>query len=330
MFAFIALPALWRQMGFGLGLVMACAALQARPTIDDNFHDKLMQLGSGPEGGSFGPIGETLCETLNAARKTTLIRCVPVRSAGSFFNIHAVANGSLQLGMGQEDLAAQAYANSTFKTGTKLRAVALLHNSPIAIMVRKASGISTLSQIRKGIVNIGNKGAGYYANALMVLKAMNLREEDLAGVTYLQPTDFIRAFCEGKLDVIFNALAHPSSQYRQLRACGGEFLDIPPDIIKRLMAENRWLRPMTIPAAMYDAQQGEVSTVGMRNLLITNAGVDDEAIFRVAMLLRAQHAQLLADQPNLSSMELLQKSQLEGLGVPMHSGALRAAKGSKP
>jgi len=327
---FSAVPAIWRQMGFGLGLVLVCAALQARPIIDDNFHDKLMQLGSGPEGGSFGPIGDTLCEALNAARNTTLIRCVPVQSAGSSFNIHAVANGSLQLGMGQEDLVALAYTNAAFKTGTKLRAVALLHNSPIAVMVRKASGITTLSQIRRGVVNIGNKGAGYYANALMVLKAVNLREADLAGVTHLQPTDFIKAFCEGKLDVIFNALAHPSSQYRQLRACGGEFLDIPPEIIKKMVAENRWLRPMTIPAAMYDAQQGEVSTVGMRNLLITNDGVDDEAIFRVAMLLRAQHAQLLAGQPDLSSMEMLQKSQLDGLGVPMHTGALRAAKRSKP
>ena len=324
----------WRAVlaliGLSLGLTMMSASVQAEPTEGDNFHDKLMHLGTGPESGSFGAIGDTLCETLNAVRKTTLVRCIPLRSAGSSFNIQAVANGSLQLGMGQEDLVAQAYTDTTSKTGGTLRAVALLHNSPIAIMVRKASGITTLAQIRQGVVNIGNKGAGYYANALMVMKAMDLRETDLAGATYLQSTDFIRAFCEGKVDVIFNALAHPSAQYRQLRACGGEFLDIPPDIIQKIMTVSRWLTPMTIPAGMYDAQQGEVSTVGMRNLLVTNAGVDDEAIFRVATLLRAQHTKLKTTQSDLSSMVMLDKTQVNTLGVPLHSGALRAIQRSKP
>ena len=102
----------WRAVlaliGLSLGLTIMSATLQAAPTEGDNFHDKLIHLGTGPESGSFGAIGDTLCETLNAVRKTTLVRCIPLRSAGSSFNIQAVANGSLQLGMGQEDLVAQA------------------------------------------------------------------------------------------------------------------------------------------------------------------------------------------------------------------------------
>ena len=117
---------------------------------------------------------------------------------------------------------------------------------------------------------------------------------------------------------------------RRVRACGGEFLDIPPEIIQKIMAGSRWLTPMTIPAGMYDAQQGEVSTVGMRNLLITNAGVDDEAIFRVATLLRAQHTKLKTTQSDLSSMVMLDKTQVNALSVPLHSGALRAIQRSKP
>lgn len=311
-------------ISLALGLATVCTAAQAQTNESDDFHDKLMQLGAGPEGGSFGPIGNTLCEALNTARKSTLVRCVPVYSAGSVFNIHAVANGALQLGLGQEDLLAQVYGNSAINGGGQLRTVALMHNSPIGIMVRKASGITELSQIRKGVANIGNLGAGYHANAMAVLNAMNLRESDFAGVTYLQPTAFIQAFCDGKVDVIFNALAHPSTQYRKLRACGGEFVDIPPDIMKRMMTANQRLRPMGIPAGMYGAEQREVKTLGMRNVLFTHAAVDDDAIFRVTTLIASQFNKLRAEQPNLSSMVLLQRNDVEHLAVPLHPGALRA------
>ncbi len=314
----------------GVWTVMHAPAQAQWGAVGDNFHDKMMHLGAGPEGGSFGPIGSTLCDTLNEARKTTLVRCVPVRSAGSVFNIYAVANGSLQLGMGQEDLIAEAFASPDAKGGQDLRAVALLHNSPIGIMVRKASGITELSQIKQGVVNKGNKGSGIYANATAVLKALHLEERDLAGVTFLPPAEFERAFCEGKVDVIFNALAHPSALYRRLRACGGEFLDIPPDVMQRMMADNTWLRPMDIAAGMYDPAQGEVKTLGMRNLLIANAAVDEEAIFRVTQLFYAKSKTMQGRQPYLASMRALRKEDMKTIAVPLHPGALRALQARKP
>ena len=296
----------------------------------DDFHDKLMQLGSGPEGGSFGPIGNTLCEALNAVREKSLIRCVPLRSAGSVFNIYAVANGSLQLGFGQEDLLAAAFVSNETRGGNSLRAVALMHNTPIGIMVRRASGITELSQIHRGIVNKGNKGSGIYANATAVLKAMNLEERDLAGVTFLPPSEFERDFCAGKVDVFFNAIAQPSDLYRRLRACGGEFLDIPPDIMQKMMAQNAWLRPMDIAAGVYDPQQKQVKTLGMRNLLISNSSVDAEAIFRVANLINEKYKDLQASQPYLASMTLMHEKDVATLAVPIHPGALRALRMLKP
>lgn len=317
-------------MGLVLGLLATFGVAHAQASEGDNFHDKLMQLGSGSLGGSFLPIGNTLCETLNAARKTTLVRCVPEYSAGSVFNIHAVANGALQLGLSQEDLLAELYGDSAVRRGAQLRTVALLHNSPIAIMVRKAVGITGLPQIRKGVMNLGNKGAGDYANAMALLKVMNLRETDFAGVTYLRPDASVKAFCEGKVDIVINALAHPSPMYQQLRGCGGEFLNIPHDVIKKMIQENRWLKPMSIPAGMYDPEQAEVKTLGMRNFLFTQEGVDAEAIFRVATLLISQYKNLQTSQPNLSSMVLLGPNDINGLAVPLHQGALRALQRRVP
>lgn len=324
----------WRPWLGAFGIVLALALASPPATAqwraNDDFHDKLMHLGAGPEGGSFGPIGDTLCDAMNKVRTSTLVRCVPLRSAGSVFNIYAVANGSLQLGFGQEDLVAEAFLNSETKGGSTLRTVALMHNSPIGIMVRRASGITELSQIRQGVVNKGNRGSGIYANATAVLKAMNLEDRDLAGVTFLPPTEFERAFCEGRVDVIFNALAHPSELYRRLRACGGDFLDIPPDIMAKMRADNALLRPMEIAAGMYDAQQPQVKTLGMRNLLISNSLVDEEAIYRVARLIHHEYKTMQSKQPYLASMTLMTPADVASLPVPLHPGAERALRESKP
>lgn len=87
-------------------LALSALSLQAQAqwrSVGDDFHDKMMHLGTGPEGGTFSSIGNTLCDTLNEASPSSPVRCVPLRSAGSIFNIYAVANGSLQLGLGQEE-----------------------------------------------------------------------------------------------------------------------------------------------------------------------------------------------------------------------------------
>jgi TRAP transporter TAXI family solute receptor len=289
-----------------------------------------MRLGTGPDGGSFGPIGNTLCETLNEVRKTSLVRCIALRSAGSVFNIFAVANDSLQLGLGQEDLIAEAFLDGKGTGGDNLRAVALMHSTPIGIMVRKGSGITDLSQIVRAVVNRGVKGSGMYANSIAILNAMNLKESDLASVTFMPPTDVEKAFCEGRVDVFINAIAHPSDTYRRLRACGGEFIDIPSDVMKKMMQGSAYLRPMKIAAGMYDDQQKQVNTIGARNLLITNSTADEEAIFRVASLINSKYKYMLSKQPHMSSMVLMRPGDAASLPVPMHPGALRALQSSKP
>jgi len=293
----------------------------------DDFHDKLIQFGSGPLGGSFEPIANTLCDSFNEARKKTSIRCIPIRTAGSVFNIHAVANGSLQLALAQEDLISEALTDA--KGENSLRAVALMHNSFVGILVRRMSGITELSQINRGIVNVGKKGSGTYLNAMSVLKALDLDESDLAGVRFFDNSDFETAFCEGNVDVFFNAIAHPSDLYKRLRACGGEFLDIPDDIIKKLMAQNSSLKQMNIPAGIYGPEQKIVKTLGMRNLLISNKDIDETAIFRFTNLLYEKYKSLQKKQPYLESMRLLLKEDINSLALPLHPGALRAIEFSK-
>ena len=306
---------------------MACHAAQAQSGGSDDFSDKLMLLASGPETGSLGAIGKTLCEALNKARKSTLVRCVLVESAGSVFNVHAVANGSLQLGLGQEQIVNQIYGDGTSKGGSELRTVAILHSAPISIMVRKALGITDLSQIRQRVVNIDVKGSGIHLIALAMLQAMNFQKSDFSDLTFLPPMDFSQAFCEGKVDVVFSSLSQPSEQHRKMRACGGEFLDIPVDLIHKMLAAKIRLQPLEIPASLYDPAQRGVRTAGTRYLLVTHRGVDEEAISRVATQIARNSKTLQASQPVFASLVPMTQADVDQLVVPLHPGAMRAFRG---
>jgi TRAP transporter TAXI family solute receptor len=303
---------------------------QSLAESSESFHNKLLQLGTGPQGGAFRPIGNALCDAVNEDRGRTLVRCVPVATAGTTFNLQAVADGSLQLALAQEDLLAEMAASPQSVHGRDLRVVALMHTSPIAIMVRKSDGITSLHQIAGKVVNLGNRGSGQFAITAAILKALDLRIENLRGVTYAATSEFERLFCEGKVDVVVEAVAHPADLFRKLRACGGEFLDVPQAVQQRMKADNRYLTAMAIPAQTYDGQDQAVTTLGMRNVLVTNAAVANEAIFRFTLSLQARLPQAQVAQAVLRSVGPTTLATQDSLPVPLHPGAARALAKGKP
>lgn len=309
-------------------LVLAAAWTFCLPLFagSEEFGDKLLMLATGPTGGAFRPIGDSVCGTVNGDRSQTLVRCVAIGTAGSIFNLHAVSAGSMQIGLAQEDLFTQFYTDRARTNGGALRSLMLLHTSPIAVMARGASGIAELQHIAGKKVNLGNRGSGQFAITAALLSALKLKNEDLAAVSYLATSDFAEAFCGGEVDVVVEAVAHPSPLFEKLVACGGKFLDVPEPITKTMIANNPFLAPMTIAAGTYAGQLLPVQTLGMRNVLFTNAAVDEEAVFRLTSTLNARFKALKRDQPLLGSMKPLEFANGMDVAVPLHPGALRALK----
>lgn len=303
-----------------LGLLMSPAQAHDR---GDDFGDKLLLMGTGPEGGSYSPVGRAVCDAVNRRRSDTLVRCVPVASAGSIFNINAVENGSLQLGIAQEDLLHKAFSDPNRKNAARLRVVARLHDSSIGIMVRKAAGISSLADLRRAVVNVGNLGSATSADAQTLLQALDLDSNDLKEATRFTPDAYVKAFCEGRVDVVINSVAHPAGQFSRLRACDGELLPISAPVAQRMMTINPMLRPMVIPAGAYDPAQPPVPTLGIRNLLIARDTVDPEAVFRLVTRLHAELDRLRSQEATMGSVRALQLSDLVDLPAPVHPGTLR-------
>lgn len=315
-----------RRLGiaFLLAFVAAASAAFAAPAAptDPEPRDKLISLGTGPEGGAFRPIGEALCDAVNEDRSRTLVRCVPVGTAGSVFNLNAVAAGHLQAGIAQEDLLAGFDAKAPPPWRGRLRSVAVLHTSPIGIVARASAGIATLRDIAGKRVNLGNRGSGQHAIVGAILRAAGLGIEDLGSTAQLATSQFEKAFCEGQVDVVVEAVAHPSPLYERLMACGGHLVDIPADVAQTMSQANPFLQAMTLPAGTYVQQRADMHTLGMRNVLFVDRDLDPETVRRLTRSLTEHEQGLRSQQPLLASMP--PPALPAPAVVPPHPGAARA------
>lgn len=305
------------------GLALAGAAWPA--PAEDHFTHKLLQLGTGSQGGAFRPIGAALCDAVNEDRRRTLVRCIPAGTAGSTYNLQAVASGALDLGLAQEDLVAAFVRNAGDGASQRLRVVAIMHTSPIAVMAHADAGMQSLEQVAGKRVNLGNRGSGQFTVTEAILKALGMTPAALGAVRHFPTDEFEARFCAREVDVVVEALAHPAEVFRKLAACGGRLLDLPDTVRESMRRDNPWLRDMTIPAGTYQGQDRDIRTLGMRNILVTSSAVSDEAIYRFTTSLGARLDLARAGEPMLRSVEpLAATAAAPSLPAPLHEGARRA------
>jgi TRAP transporter TAXI family solute receptor len=290
----------------------------------DGFSDKLIVLGTGSKGGSFQPVGQSICDGVNRMRERTLVRCVAMPTAGSVFNLFAVENGAIQAGIAQEDLLAKQVKKTASEKGFNLRTLAVLHDSPVVVVVRQGLGIGKLQDLKGRAFNVGNQGSGQATIASALLEAAGLTPQDLARPATFPTSEVVQAFCEKQIDGMVEAVAHPSDLYRDLLRCGGEFLALDGEIERKLMAMNPFLKPMKIPEGTYREKPQEFNAVGMRNVLFARDDVNDVAIERLIRALDQQLPRLRSLNPMMQTMSRESVSALQSVSTPPHVGALRA------
>lgn len=290
----------------------------------EGFSDKLIVLGTGPKGGAFQPVGQSICEAVNLERERTSVRCVAMPTAGSVFNLFAVENGSIQAGISQEDLLAKQIKKSKTAKGFGLRTLAVLHDSPVVVVVRKGMGINRLQDLKGRSFNVGNQGSGQATIASALLEAAGLTSQDLARPATFPTSEIVQAFCEKQIDGMVEAVAHPSDLYRDLLLCGGEFLALGSDIERKLTASNPFLKTMKIPAGTYQELPLEFNAVGMRNVLFAREDMNEVAVERLIKALDRQLSELRSSNPMMKTMSRDKVSALQSVSTPPHAGALRA------
>ncbi|HHC72111.1 MAG TPA: TAXI family TRAP transporter solute-binding subunit, partial [Thiotrichales bacterium] len=132
----------------GAGLVLGAALSGVAQAAEQRF----VTIGTGGVTGVYYPTGGAICRLVNKTRKEHGIRCSVESTGGSIYNLNAIRNGELDLGVAQSDWQYHAYnGTSKFKDAgpnKDLRAVFSIHAEPFTVVARADAGIKNFQDLK--------------------------------------------------------------------------------------------------------------------------------------------------------------------------------------
>ncbi|MBE7010335.1 MAG: TAXI family TRAP transporter solute-binding subunit [Ruminococcaceae bacterium] len=280
-----------------------------------------MTMGTGGTSGTYYGYGGVLGQyiTNNAGVNVTV-----VSTDGSKANIQGIQAGNYQLGTVQSDVMAYAWEGTrSFEAEGKIdsfRTVAGLYAEAVQL-VTMDSAIKTVADLKGKAVSIGAPGSGVYFNAIDVLTAAGLTENDIKA-QYQSFADSADALKDGKIDAAFIVAGAPTPAITELCTTNQAYL-VPIDgaVAETLMASCPFYTIHTIPAGTYAGQTEDVNTVTVKATLIVNAAASEDDVYKLTAAIFDNAEAITAE--NAKGAELSIENATSGMIVPFHAGAAK-------
>ena len=279
-----------------------------------------LTMGTGGTGGTYYAFGGILSQYVTNAG----VNCVAVSTDGSKANIQGIAAGDYQLGTVQSDVMAYAWqGTNTFEAEGKVdsfRVIGGLYAEAVQIITMDES-IKSVADLAGKSVSIGAPASGVYFNAIDVLGAVGLTENDIKA-QYQSFNDSVESLKDGKIDAAFVVAGAPTPAVVELMTTSKAYL-VPVDgeVAAKIMANCPYYTPYTIPAGTYAGQETDVTTITVKATLIVSADADEDTVYNVtkaifdnAEAIKGEHAK---------GAELSIENATSGMTAPFHKGAAR-------
>ena len=280
-----------------------------------------MTMGTGGTAGTYYGYGGVLGQYIknNAGVDVTV-----VSTDGSKANIQGIAAGDYQLGTVQSDVMAYAWEGTrSFEEEGKVdsfRTVAGLYAEAVQLVTMDPE-IKSVADLAGKSVSIGAPGSGVYFNAVDVLTAAGLTEEDI-NAQYQSFADSADALKDGKIDAAFIVAGPPTPAITELCTTNDAYL-VPIDgaVADALMASCPFYTVHTIPAGTYNGQTEDVQTVTVKATLIVSADASEDAVYALTAAIFDNIDAITAE--NAKGAELSIENATSGMTVPFHAGAAK-------
>ena len=280
-----------------------------------------MTMGTGGPTGTYYAFGGVLGQYI---KDHAGIDVTVVSTDGSKANIESIGIGDYQLGLVQSDVMAYAWTGArSFEANgavTSFRVVAGLYAEAVQLITMDPT-IQSVADLKGKSVSIGAPGSGVYFNAMDILAAAGLSEDDI-NPQYLSFGDSTDGLKDGKIDAAFIVAGAPTAAITELCTTNDAYLvPIDGDIAANLMASNSFYTAYTIPAGTYKGQDADVTTVTVKATLIVSANADEEAVYNLTKAIFDNTAAIAKE--NGKGAELSIENATSGMTAPFHPGAAK-------
>ena len=235
-----------------------------------------LTFGTGGESCSYDAYGGTLAGYVTEHTDTSV---TAVASNGSQTNIEDIASGAIQLGFVQSDVMSYAYQGTRLfeEPVTNFSTVAALYMEQVQIVTLNPD-IKTVADLAGKNVSIGAVGSGVYFNALDVLGAYDLTEEDITP-QYQDFATSVDSLKDGKIDAAFIVAGAPTTAVVDLASGNDIYLvSLDQEHIDKLIESSPYYSAYTITADTYGTPE-DCTTVAVGAVVIAGNDVSEDAVY---------------------------------------------------
>lgn len=308
-------PGAW-LCGLAPLLLAACTSAPAASTAVP------VTIATGSASGLYYPLGESLARIYNA--RVPGVRATALQTGASPANVHALESGTADIAFALGDAAYMAYTEGTRLNASqhrRLRSIAVLYRNASHFFVLPDSRIRSLRDLAGARLAFGvaTVTSGRSRSIDLMLQAhgvepatVDARPETFGGI--------MAGLRAGTIDVGVISAGYPVPTIEAAARAGLRFLHVDPVALERVREDYPFFLPLTIPARTYSGQADPIETVGVDNVLLCRADLDDELVYRLTRAFFEALPDLAATHP---SAALIDADLAPATAIPLHGGAAR-------
>ena len=279
-----------------------------------------MMFGTGGTAGTYYSYGGILAQYMKTYAG---VRTTAVSTGGSKVNIQSIQDGDFQLGFTQSDVMTYAWNGTrAFEQDGPthdFRTLGVLYAETVQLLTMD-DDITSVEDLRGKRVSIGQAGSGVYFNAMDVLGAYGLTEQDI-NPTYQSFGDSADSLKNGQIDAAFIVAGAPTTAVTDLATTKDVYLvSLDDEHVDKLLASSPYYTKVTISKDIYGLDSDTI-TVAVSAVVLARDDVSEDAIYKLVADIFDNAASLTDTHAKYA--EVSTEFGASVTSVPYHPGAAK-------
>lgn len=283
-----------------------------------------LRIMTGPQGGSWYPLGGAIAEILKKEIPGTTASVLP---GAGIINIQGTETGQTEIGFGNAVSTADAIAGrEPFKAPAKnVRQLATLYMQYFQVVVLDDAGIKTVADFKGKSIAVQPRGNTAEQMTRELLQVYGLAYKDMAKVSHVSYNDAVALMKDGHAQAFTLISTVPAAAILDLASSRKiRMLSLPDDKFKELQKINSGYARREFSKGIYPGVEYDVRQFGTYTHLMIRADLQDDLVYGITKALAKNVDSLGAVVRDVRGLTVAEMAF--DVGVPYHPGALKFYK----
>jgi len=285
--------------------------------------DKI-SVATGGTGGVYYPYGGGMAEIINKYVKG--VDAVAEVTGASVENVRLVDKGESAIGLVMGDTAFQSFAGTEKFKGDpkKIRTLFVMYPNQFHVVVKKASGIAKISDLKGKKISLGAPGSGTAVQAEAVLTSLGIPKGDISP-SFLSFNETADALKNGTIDAGMWSVAPPTSSIMDLATTHDiQILPFSDDDIARIRKDHPYYSKYEIPAGVYRGVDQPVPNPAVWNVAVVSSEMSEDLAYQITKAIFDHQDELL--KIHKAAEHTKPPVTVANSAIPLHPGAVKYLK----